>query len=52
MTLTKLKKMSDAKLVLWPEGVLKFDKEEERNKTLKVITHDLLKQYKGLHIGL
>ena len=46
------KKMSHAKLVLWPEGALKFDKEEERNKTFEIIAHDLLKRYKGLHIGL
>ena len=46
------KKMSHAKLIFWPEGVLKFDKEEEQNKTFEIIAHDLLKQYKGLHIGL
>ena len=48
----KTKKMSHAKLVLWPEGALKFDKEEEQNRTFKIITHYLLKQFKGLHIRL
>lgn len=46
------RKMTNAKLVLWPEGALKFDTEAERNTTFQTIVDDVLKPHKGLHVGL
>jgi hypothetical protein len=51
--ISETKKMSSsAKLVLWPEGTLKFDTEAERNATFEKIFEDVLKNHKGLHIGV
>jgi hypothetical protein len=46
------KKMTNAKVVLWPESALRFDKEEERNATFQKIAKDVLIGHKGLHVGL
>ena len=46
------KKMTDAKLVLWPEGALRFNSENERNAAFDKIANQTLKGHKGLHIGL
>ena len=45
-------KISSAKIVLWPEGVLKFETEEERNKTFEKIAKETLNIHKGLHVGV
>jgi hypothetical protein len=50
--ITETKKMTSAKLVLWPESALVFDSEEKRNQSFEKITNELLKPHKGLHIGL
>jgi len=46
------RKMTNAKLVLWPEGTLKFDTEADRNETLNRIASDVLSIRKGLHVGV
>ena len=50
--IAETRKMTNAKLVLWPEGVLKFETESERNETFKKIFSDVLKGHKGLHVGV
>ena len=50
--IAETKKMTNAGLVLWPEGALKFDTEADRNATFKKIFDDVLKNRKGFHIGL
>jgi len=49
--ITETKKMTGAKLILWPEGALKFNTEAHRNETFKNITNQVLKQHQGLHVG-
>lgn len=49
--IAETKKMTSTKLVLWPEGALKFDTEAERNETFKKIADKVLKQHQGLHVG-
>lgn len=46
------RKHTNAKLLLWPEGALKFDTEAERNKTFERIANDVLKGHKGLYVGV
>ena len=46
------RKMTSAKLVLWPEGAIKFETEEHRNETLWTIFDKLLKDHKGFHLGV
>jgi len=46
------RKMTNAKLVLWPEGALRFNNEAERNKSFERIYNDTLKSHKGLYIGV
>jgi len=46
------RKMTNAKLVLWPEGALKFDTEKQRNTTFEEIANKLLNLHKGLHVGV
>lgn len=46
------RKMTNAKLVLWPEGAIKFNTEAERNASFEKIVKNLLEPHKGLHIGL
>ena len=50
--ITETKKMTNAKLVLWPEGAVRFDTEAERNKTFKRIFDEVLKGHKGFHVGV
>jgi len=50
--ITETKKMTNAKLVLWPESALKFDNEEQRNKTFETIFTEVLKNRKGFHVGV
>lgn len=50
--ITETRKMTGAKLVLWPESALKFDSEAHRNATFEEIADKVLKGHKGLHIGL
>lgn len=50
--IAETRKMTNAKLVLWPEGALKFDTETERNETFEKIANLTLKDHKGLHIGV
>ena len=46
------RKMTNAKLVLWPEGALKFDSEADQNASFQRIANEVLKNRKGFHIGL
>jgi len=46
------KKMTSAKLVLWPEGAVKFDNEAHRNETLEKIAAQVFKNRKGFHVGI
>ena len=46
------RKMTGAKLILWPEGALKFDNEAHRNATFKEITTKLLRNQTGFHLGI
>ena len=50
--INETRKLTSAKLILWPEGALRFDTEEARNETFKKIADEVLKSHKGLHIGL
>lgn len=50
--IAETRKMTSAKLVLWPESALKFDTEAERNATFKEIAEKVLISQKGFHIGL
>lgn len=50
--INETKKMTNAKLVLWPEGSVRFDSEVERNTTFETIAREVLKGHMGLHIGL
>lgn len=49
--ITETKKMTNAKLLLWPEGALKFDTKADRNATLNRIFKEVLEHRKGFHIG-
>lgn len=50
--ITETKKMTSAKLVLWPESALTFDSEKKRNETFERIAREILNPHKGLHVGL
>ena len=50
--INETRKMTSAKIVLWPEGALRFGTEAERNKTFEEIAKKVLKPHKGLYIGL
>lgn len=50
--IAETKKMTHAKLVLWPESALKFDTEADRNATFKEILEVVLKNQTGFHVGL
>lgn len=50
--IAETKKMTSAKLVLWPEGAVKFDTEAERNETFGKIATQVLNGHKGLHVGV
>lgn len=50
--ITETKKMTNANLVLWPEGALKFNTEADRSATFEEIFHNILEGQKGFHIGL
>jgi len=49
--ITETKKMTGAKLVLWPEGALKFNTEAERNETFKKIANETMLGHQGFHVG-
>jgi len=46
------RKVTSAKLVLWPEGALKFNNEAHRNTTFEEIATKLLKNQTGFHVGI
>jgi len=50
--ITETRKMTNAKLLLWPEGVFRFDTEADRNATFEMIADKVLNGHKGLHIGV
>ena len=50
--IAETKKMTSAKLVLWPEGVLKFETEDERSEAFEKIANETLKGHKGFHVGI
>ncbi|KAF9654384.1 hypothetical protein BDM02DRAFT_3106748 [Thelephora ganbajun] len=50
--ITETKKMTNAKLVLWPERVLQFNTDAERNTTFEKIYNNVLEGHKGLHVGV
>ena len=50
--ITETRRMTGAKLVLWPEGALKFNNEAHRNATFEEIATKVLKGRKGFHIGV
>jgi len=50
--IAETRKVTGAKLVLWPEGAIKFNNEAHRNKTFNEIAARLLKNQTGFHVGI
>ena len=50
--ITETRKLTNAKLVLWPEGVLKFENETKRNEAFEEIYKKVLHNRKGFHVGV
>ena len=50
--IAETRKMTNAKLVLWPEGALKFETEKQRNETFEEIAKKVLNNRKGFHVGV